>query len=83
MKMYNIHVNSYSGYKADEKPLDFTLEGKKYSIKNVIHQTYEKNITGELRRTYTVETDEGLIFKLCYEEIQDRWFIEDQSKETN
>ena len=79
MKLYDIQVNSYAGYKADERPLDFTFEGKKHTIKNVIHQSYEKNILGGLRRIFTVETDEGSTFKLCYDEIKDRWFMEDQA----
>ncbi|ODS30877.1 MAG: putative cytosolic protein [Candidatus Scalindua rubra] len=77
MKLYNIQVSAYAGYKANERPLDFTFKKKKHLIKNIIQQTYEKNVSGGLIRRFTVKTDEGIIFKLCYNEKQDQWFIED------
>lgn len=79
MKLYDVQVNSYAGYKADERPLCFTFKGKKHFIKNIIHQSHEKNIHGKSRRRFTVETSEGSTFKLCYDEIKDRWFIEGQA----
>ncbi len=76
MKSHVIQVNSYSGYKADERPLNFTFKSKKYSIKDIIYQTYEENIPEGRRRTYTVETVEGQTFELCYNESQDKWLLE-------
>ena len=76
MKLYDVHVYVYAGYKADERPRDFTFKEKEYSLKNIIPQTYEENIPG---RAFTVETDEGPTFKHCYDEIKDRWFMEDPS----
>ncbi len=77
MKLHNIHVSTYSGYKADERPLKFIFKGKRHIIKEIISQAYE-GISGKgLRRRYTIKTDEGLTFKLFYEENQDRWFLEE------
>ncbi|HHT9115614.1 MAG: hypothetical protein HY607_08465 [Planctomycetes bacterium] len=77
MKLHDVHVNTYSGYKADERPLAFTFEGKRHKINEIISQTYE-DISGKgLRKRYTIKTDEGLAFKLFYDEKQDRWFLEE------
>ncbi len=77
MKLNSIKVSTYAGYKADERPLDFVFEGKKHKIKDIIGQTCEEDISGGLSRRYTVRTDEGLRFKLCYNENQDQWFLEE------
>ena len=76
MKLHNIQVGTYSGYKADERPLEFTFKGKRHKIKEIISQTYEKISGKGLRKRYTIKTDDGLTFKLFYDENQDRWFLE-------
>ncbi|MHC4453106.1 MAG: hypothetical protein ACYSWS_00235 [Planctomycetota bacterium] len=75
--MHSITVSTYAGYKADERPLDFVFEGKKYKIKDIVYQTCEEDISGGLSRRYTVITDEGLRFKLCCDENRDQWFLEE------
>ena len=77
MKLHDIHVSTYSGYKADEKPLEFTFEGKKHKIKEITSQAYEEIPGKGLRRVYDTKTEEGLTFKLFYDESQDRWFLEE------
>jgi len=77
MKLHDVHVSTYSGYKADERPLEFTFKEKKHKIKKIISQAYEEISGKGLRRRYTIKTDEGLTFKLFYEENQDRWFLEE------
>ncbi|HHT9112977.1 MAG: hypothetical protein HZA47_05175 [Planctomycetes bacterium] len=77
MNLHDIHVSTYSGYKADERPLAFTFEGKRHKIKEIISQAYE-DISGKgLRKRYIIKTDEELTFKLFYDENQDRWFLEE------
>ena len=76
MKLLRYSSKCICGDKADERPRDFTLKEKEYSIKNIIPQTYEENIHG---RAFTVETDEGHTFKHCYDKIKDRWFMEGPS----
>ena len=77
MKLHDIQVSTYSGYKADERPLEFTFEGKKHTIKEITNQTYEEISGKGLKRRYTIKTDEGLTFKLFYEENQEQWFLEE------
>ena len=77
MKLHDIHVSTYSGYKADERPLEFTFKEKRHKIKEIISQAYEEISGKGLRKRYTIKTDEGLTFKLFYNENQDRWFLEE------
>ena len=77
MKLHDVHVSTYSGYKADERPLAFTFKEKRHKIKEILSQVYEEISGKGLRRRYTIKTDEGLTFKLFYEENQDRWFLEE------
>ena len=77
MIFHDIQVSTYSGYKADERPLEFTFKEKKHNIKEIISQTYEEIPGTWLRRVYTIKTDEGLAFKLLYDENQDQWFLEE------
>lgn len=77
MKLHDIQVSTYSGYKADERPLEFTCEGKKHKIKEILSQTYEEISGKGLRRRYTIKTDEGLTFKLFHDENQSLWFLEE------
>jgi len=37
-KTSTIEVECYSGYKADEKPISFILNGKKYMVEKIIDQ---------------------------------------------
>ena len=77
MIFHDIRVSTYSGYKADERPLEFTFKEKKHKIKEILSQVYEEISGKGLRKRYTINTDEGLAFKLFYDENQDRWFLEE------
>ncbi len=37
MKLYDVHVNVYAGYKADERPRDFTFKEKEHSVNDHQH----------------------------------------------
>ncbi len=76
MKLHPIRVHTYSGYKADERPLKFEHEGKEHIIREIINQTREEIVGNGLRNKFTVRTEEGKIFTLFHEEIKDQWFLE-------
>ena len=42
MKLHHIQVSTYSGYKADERPLEFTFKEKRHKIKEILSQAYEE-----------------------------------------
>lgn len=77
MKLHTIQVHTYSGYKADERPLSFIFEGKTHKIRDIRTQSYEEIPDRGRRKRFTIKTDEGLTFKILYDENQDRWFLEE------
>ena len=77
MKLHNIQVSTYSGYKADERPLRFVFKGETRTIKEITNQTYEETPGKWIRRVYDIKTDKGLTFKLFYNENQERWFLKE------
>lgn len=77
MKLHDIQVSTYSGYKADERPLRFVFKGEMHIIEGISYQTYEEIQDNWLRKVYDVKTDAGRTFKLSYDENQNRWFLEE------
>ena len=77
MKFHPIRVHTYSGYKADERPLKFEHEGKEHMIREIINQTFEEIVANGLRNKFTVRIEERKIFTLFHEEIKDQWFLEE------
>lgn len=77
MKLYPIQVHTYSGYKADERPLRFEHEGKEHIICEIINQTLEELFDKGMRRKFTVRTEEKKIYTLLHEGIIDQWFLEE------
>ncbi|MFO0795163.1 MAG: hypothetical protein U0586_14020 [Candidatus Brocadiaceae bacterium] len=76
MKLHEIQVSTYSGYKADERPRAFFLHGKKYVIKEIVNQACVEMLGRGFWRRYIVKTDEELTYTLLYNEGQDQWFLE-------
>lgn len=72
-----IKVSSYSGYKADERPLKFNYKGKTYKVKEILSSSLEQRTDGELRRRFAVKTDNGLVFNIHYDERDKLWFMEE------
>ncbi|MBI2559626.1 MAG: hypothetical protein HYW14_00625 [Planctomycetes bacterium] len=72
-----IKVSSYSGYKADERPTRFTYKGKIYNVKEILSSSLEQSTSGELRRRFTIKTDDGLLFNIHYDERDKLWFMEE------
>ncbi len=77
MKSQPIQVHTYSGYKADERPLKFEHEGKEHTVREITNQTCEEIIGNGMRRKFTVRTEGGKLFILFHKEIEDQWFLEE------
>ena len=61
-----IHVDAYSGYKANERPRQFTLDEVVYEIDAVLDQWYEPSAT-----YFKVQSIEGKTYLLRYDEGTD------------
>ena len=61
-----IYVDAYSGYKANERPRQFTLDEEIYEIAAVLDQRYEPSAT-----YFKVQSTEGKTYLLRYDEKAD------------
>jgi hypothetical protein len=66
-----IHVDAYSGHKANERPRQFTLDEVVYEIDTVLDQWYEPTAT-----YFKVQSTEGKTYLLRYDEETDEWTLQ-------
>ena len=65
-----IEVVAYSGYKANERPISFVLDGCERDIENIIDRWY-----GVEHDYFKVVADDGKIYLLRWQRYQDLWFL--------
>jgi len=65
-----IEVNSYSGYRANERPLNFLLDKKRYEVKEILDQW-----CGQDHDYFKVLADDGLVYLLKWDRYLDIWFF--------
>ena len=66
-----IHVSCHSGYKANEKPRDFTLRGRKLIVEEIIDQWYGIN-----DEYFKVFANDKKIYLIKYNRNEDFWTLE-------
>ena len=69
-KDVEIEVTSYSGYKANERPLYFVLEQQQLEVKQVKDRWY-----GQDHDYYRVLADDGRVYLLKWHRPLDIWFL--------
>ncbi len=75
-KFKKIKVETYSGYKYDERPECFVYENKKFKVKRIIENHYEEDKQeNRFFNVFTVETDNMKLFNLYYDKESDEWFL--------
>ena len=67
-KMTNIKVECYSGYKADEKPLSFSIDDKKFMIEKIIDQWRTPD-----SECFKILADDGGEYILKHDVRNDKW----------
>jgi hypothetical protein len=72
-----IHVECYSGYRANETPRAFIWKGKRYGIVEIRDRWYEGGIAGRSIRQdyYKVVVENGDEFILRYNGLFDKWAL--------
>ena len=70
-KLEFIKVESYSGYKADERPVSFIYDGRKFMVGRIIEQW-----RGPDSDYFKVEAGDGREFLLVHNYIKDKWVLE-------
>ncbi|HYA03082.1 MAG TPA: hypothetical protein VEI04_08195 [Syntrophobacteria bacterium] len=77
MPYARVEVECYSGHRANERPLAFTFEGRRWEVVEIIDRWYE----GGLRPArpaldyFKVRTAEGRVFLLRYHSLFDAWAV--------
>ena len=66
-----IHVDAYSGFKANESPSQFVLDEGIYDIAAALDQWYEPSAT-----YFKVQSTEGKTYLLRYDEETDEWTLQ-------
>ncbi len=65
-----IKVESYSGYKANERPISFFFGGQKLSIVDIIDRWY-----GMEHDYFKVIADDGRVYLLRWQRLSDYWSL--------
>ena len=65
-----IKVNAYSGYKANERPLSFSIGDLKIRVIKIIDRWSDPG-----RDCFTVQGDDGKKHTLFWERETDLWFV--------
>lgn len=70
----SLKVECYAGYRADERPLRFTIApptGRTFEVKEILDQWY-----GVGYRCFRVRADDDNLYILRHDEEQDLWMLE-------
>jgi hypothetical protein len=66
-----IHVSCYSGYKADERPINFTVRGRKLMIEEILDRWYGVNDS-----YFKILADDKKVYLIKYDQDKDLWTLE-------
>ncbi len=67
----DMRVECYAGYRADERPLRFILEGREYLVGELDGRWYSPDAS-----YFRVRADDGNYYVLRHDEAQDTWSLE-------
>jgi hypothetical protein len=70
-KSIKLHVDCYSGHTARERPVRFAMGEKNYNVTDLIDRWY-----GPDYLYFKVRADDGNIYILKCDEINDEWVLE-------
>jgi hypothetical protein len=66
-----IQVECYAGYRADERPLRFSLRGRHFEVREVEDRWYSPQSV-----YFRVRADDNNIYILRHDEVSDDWTLE-------
>lgn len=65
-----VEVNAYSGYKANERPRHFYIDGSRYTVRKILNRWVEPT-----RDCFEVTADDGKVYVLCWDRFKDLWYL--------
>jgi hypothetical protein len=69
--MCEVKVECYAGYKADQRPLRFTLGEQLLEVREIEDQWYSPSVC-----YFKVRASDGSLYILRHDEEQDRWSLD-------
>jgi len=66
-----IHVSCYSGYKANERPIDITVRGRKLMVEKIVDRWY-----GVDHSYFKILANDQKIYLIRYDQDEDLWTLE-------
>lgn len=66
-----IHVTCYSGYKANERPIHFTVRGRKLRVEKIIDRWY-----GTDHSYFKILANDQKVYVIRYDHDTDVWTLE-------
>ncbi len=66
-----IHVDCYSGYKVNERPIDFTVRGRKLIVEEIVDRWY-----GVDHSYFKILANDQKIYLIRYDQDEDLWTLE-------
>ena len=85
MPYEKVKVECYSGYRANERPVAFTFEDRRWEIIDVIDRWFEGVVQPgrPVLDYFKVKTSEGRVFLLRYNSLFDAWAVRVPPKSTH
>ncbi len=74
--MMEIRVRTYSGYRADERPLSFEIGERVFEVRACLDRWY-----GEGHAYFKVRADDGYVYILRHDRSLDKWELVKMEKE--
>jgi hypothetical protein len=77
MDFARIRVECYSGYKANERPVAFVWEGRRWEVAEILDRWCEGGRTPDRPSVdyFKIKTSEGRVFLLRYLSLFDSWSV--------
>jgi hypothetical protein len=73
---YPVDVRCYSGFKANERPLSFSLHDRELSVMDIEGSWFEEDEGGCARRVcFRVRADDGDLYLLSCDETTGNWLL--------
>jgi hypothetical protein len=76
-KYEKVLVECYSGFKATERPVAFTHQGRHHEIAEILDRWYDGGLAASRPKIdyFKVKTAEGQVFLLRYLSLFDAWSV--------
>lgn len=77
MERRKVEVTAYAGYRSEECPRSFVLEGEKIGIAEIISRWVEEGAEDkQQKRCFRVKGDDGFAYLLSCIEQTEEWYLE-------